>query len=177
MNKIIALTLLLISQNCFSAAEGNFYAEPVYSYQTTKFDQYNIVTHGVGINLGYEFSPNFAVEFRLGSGLNSDNFLKSQNFRNKFYSGVYLKGSFPLDDQISLYGLLGLAINVYELDFSVENRDIKLSDGSRGFASGFGFNIKQNKSLSYNVGVHYLNDSKSAIDAITSYQLGLKYSF
>lgn len=56
----------------------------------------------IGAVLGKEFSPNFAAEVRLGTGLSSDANVEVNN-----YAGFYGKGILPVSKEVSVYGLLG----------------------------------------------------------------------
>jgi opacity protein-like surface antigen len=175
--KILNCVALLVmsSTSFFSQANDDFYIEPMYSYQTIKYQGYSLATHNLGANLGYYLNKNIAAEFRIGTGIKDDSFNSMENIGTKLYFGAYIKGNYPVSNMINIYGLAGFAVNVQESYTNSGN--INVSNSLRGLALGGGINIKQNESLSYTLGIHYLNGNSSILNNITSYQIGFNYRF
>ncbi|GAA3527969.1 porin family protein [Zobellella aerophila] len=94
----------------------------------------------VGLNLGFQPSPYLAVEGRLGKGFGDDTVAGVVKTELEHYYGVYLLPQFPIEDVMSVYGLLGWTEAEAE-------------------ASAPAFGLKESDSesdLSYGVGVRFL---------------------
>jgi outer membrane immunogenic protein len=88
--------------------------------------------------IGKQFTPNFAVEGRLGFGVTDDDVDVGGvpvNLEIDYYFGVYGKGILPLSSQASVYGLIGITqakLTASAGGFSVTDSDNDLSYGIGG---------------------------------------------
>jgi len=94
---------------------------------------------------GYQFSPFWALEFRHHVSAKDD----TETYPNETYrlklaaqQQLFLKGSYPVTDQFSVYGLLGYGRTKLQLDFSeLENNTLftgRMDFSKTGFTAGFG---------------------------------------
>lgn len=110
----------------------------------------------VGINLGVQPSPYLAFEARYGRGVGSDDFSLSDGVNSvngstkiKHYFGFYALPQIPIQDFMSVYGLLGWSKGKFELEVTeIDGTPVygKASDSEDDF--------------SYGVGVRFLDKSR-----------------
>ncbi|WP_107852324.1 porin family protein [Oceanimonas marisflavi] len=95
----------------------------------------------VGINLGVQPSPYLAFEGRYGKGVGSDELdggaIESEL---KHYFGVYALPQIPIQDFMSVYGLLGWTkVKAEERRLA---RQVKISDSQDDFSYGIGVRFR-----------------------------------
>jgi outer membrane immunogenic protein len=119
---------------------SRFYAGAGYSVIDTRFSGLD----AVGGRLGYDFTPNFAIEAEGGVGLSSKEYLGVDVKIDKVL-GAYLVGKLPLSDNFELLGRVGY---------------------SHVYVSGTGFGSSasaDNGSGAFGIGAQYLFDGKSGV--------------
>ena len=84
---------------------------------------------GVGAHLGAKLHPNLAAEARLGTGLGEDNNLEIDS-----YLALLAKGILPVDRNLALYGVAGLA----RVAYSADGRWGSYSESESGITLGIG---------------------------------------
>lgn len=93
----------------------------------TLFDDPTVL--GVGTHVGTKLHPNLGAEARLGLGLGDDNNVEIDN-----YVALLAKGILPVDSNLALYGVAGLA----RVAYSVDTRWGSHSDSESGITLGIG---------------------------------------
>lgn len=94
---------------------------------------------GAGAHLGAKLNPNLAAEARLGFGLGDDD-----NVEIDSYLALLAKGILPLDRNLALYGVAGLA----RVAYSVDTRWGSHSDTESGITLGIGVQYHLSPELS-----------------------------
>lgn len=84
---------------------------------------------GVGAHLGAKLHPNLAAEARLGVGLGEDHDVHIDN-----YLALLAKGILPVERNLALYGVAGLA----RVAYSVDSRWGSHSGSESGITLGIG---------------------------------------
>jgi hypothetical protein len=124
-------------------AGANFSA---VSYEESSRGTANLTA--IGIKLGREFNPNFAVEGRLGTGISDDNLGGGVNGVSlDYYLGAYAKGILPLSPRIGLYGLAGVTYG----KLSSSGGSLRLSSADADFSYGFGMDFGIGATTALNV--------------------------
>jgi len=125
------------------------------------------------MKLGYEFTPNFAIEVQYGAGTDKDK-LDSQEYEVNSLGAAFLRfsssGSFS---DVRLYLLLGYS----QIDMQVTTGGVAVSDTYEGFSYGVGAEefLKSVPNLAFVAEyVRYYDRDELNIDAIT---LGVRYKF
>jgi opacity protein-like surface antigen len=106
----------------------------------------------VGISLGIQPSPYLAFEARYGKGVGSDDFSLSDGIDSvsgstnlKHYFGIYALPQFPIQDFMSVYGLLGWTKAKAEATsefFPAFGVPYKISDSEDDFSYGVGVRFR-----------------------------------
>jgi outer membrane immunogenic protein len=136
---IIAGTTL-VSAAAQAQDASKFYGNVGYSVIDTRFSDLD----ALGGRLGYDFTPNFALEAEGGIGLGSKKFLGVDVKIDKVL-GAYLVGKLPLSDNFELLGRVGYS-HVYVS------------------ASGFGSSANaDNGSGAFGIGAQYLFNGKNGV--------------
>lgn len=115
ISMLVVFTGLMALPSLASAASG-WYAGVAMDSMTTTLD-YTIGTESystqhVGVKLGYEFSGNSAIEFRLmgaGNGTDVDFLGDTYRWDSGTIFSVYWKPSFNTSSRTNIYGLLGVS--------------------------------------------------------------------
>lgn len=128
MKKLITAAALLVAAASPALAQGPYLGA---NYNNLSVGDLDVST--AGIVAGYELSPNLAVEGRLATGVEDDNF---GPFRAEVdsYMGVNLLGKVPLTNNFSLYGTLGYG----SLDASVNGPGFSSSGSDESVNYGGG---------------------------------------
>jgi outer membrane immunogenic protein len=135
---IASSTLLATGVEAQNASK--FYGNAGYSLLDTKITNLGVV----GVRLGYEFTPNFAIEGEAGFGITSKELdIIDVKVDNTF--GGFLVGKLPVADKFELIGRIGYS-------------HVKVS------ASGLGGSASTDDgSAAYGVGMQFLFDDKNGV--------------
>ena len=161
-----------------SLMSGSVLAGGVDSNERSKYFRvgYNFVTYeqsglsdadlgALDVGVGMYFNKNFAVEARLGLGIQDDD-IGAVNLDLNGYIGVYARGEIPLANKFSIYGLLGVARVDFDGTPSASNAD---NDISYGVGAMFAINNKSS------IGAEYLmlhDDGPVQVDGFSiNYQM------
>jgi OmpA-OmpF porin, OOP family len=139
--KKIAIAVVLLSAVVAPAVAADNYVGLRVGQAKTNIDNNTWATAGLdsanptgwGVFVGHDFTPNFALEaeyLNLGEIKSGDNSVKSTGFS---VSGV---GSFPINEQFSLFGKLGYAVIT----------------GKPGCPAGCNFGDQNNRAVTYGLG-------------------------
>lgn len=111
--------------------------------------------------VGYEFTPQLAVEGMLGLGANADT---TDGTRVKLDNtlGVYGKAQLPLTDAFKLYGRVGVARNSVKLGGSADSHTTGLAYGA-----GMSYDLSKTSYLSVDYMRYQDKDSKT-LEGITA---------
>ncbi|UPT53240.1 hypothetical protein [Synechococcus phage Yong-L1-251] len=171
---IAAASFALTSSAVFANSAGTGYAGGMFSHYN--FDvsgaSEDLNPTGLTVRGGYFFTDNFAVEGRLGTGLNDDNISGTDvDIELDQLFGVYAVGHLPVNDVFSFYGLLGFSY----VEATVSDRFFSVSDDDDGFSYGAGIQVNFTPQVSGNVEyVAYLDKSDYNLTAAS---IGLSYNF
>ena len=148
MNRILAATICALAAGTAAAHDGgwrdgygrgydrDFNAGPYagVSFGQVRYNEEGLdtITPATGMFvIGAPLSPNLAIEGRLGTGFGSSETNTYGVQVNSLFAG-YLKGSLPLTQGVSLYGLGGFATVDFKRDFGLVNAH------DSGFSYGIG---------------------------------------
>lgn len=104
------------------AAAADVYGGLSYGALETEFGSREFDTPTLNLAIGNVFNPNFAVEGRIGFGVDDDSD-GGINAEIDDYLAVYAKPMLPLSDVLTLYGLLGVADTTVDTNFGDEDDD------------------------------------------------------
>lgn len=142
------------------------------------------------LTLGKQFNPYFAAEVRGGVGIADD----STNVKAYYYSGYYRytynvdvsmgvdsyvglygKAMLPLDNGVSLYGMLGVTNGKMKATAKQSGYSFSISDSATSASYGVGADFFITKELGLNVEyAHLWDDTGYDVNALSA---GLKYKF
>jgi len=135
---------------------------------------------------GYKFNPYFAIEARLGSGINDEAYIDDGDrvtLSVARQSAIMLKGIVPINDAFSLYGIAGMAAVKYDLSITGNNFTLSDSETLDGFSAGVGAEFNVSPQLALTLEYMQLPDKTfgSGIDRFrlqtNSVSLGVNYRF
>jgi len=107
---------------------------------------------GMQLRLGYEFNRNFALELRAAKGLKTFN-----NLMMDYSYGLYAKGTLPLNESLSVYGLAGYSRT--KIKHINQSRRVNTTEqGSFSFGLGTEYRIDANWSV-YAEAIHRIKKS------------------
>lgn len=179
MKKIIlisalASTFALANSTAFADGAGSAYVGGLASHYVFDVDGASEDLNPTGLTLrgGYFLTDNFAVEGRLGTGLNDDNVSGTNvDLELDQLMGVYAAGYLPVNNVFSFYGLLGFSY----AEATLSNRFASASDDDDGFSYGAGVQFKFTPQIAGQLEyVSYLSKSDYDLNAAS---LGLSYHF
>ncbi|MBB3045792.1 hypothetical protein FHR99_000028 [Litorivivens lipolytica] len=119
---------------CFAAAgliaagasaqqsQPELYGSASYGLVETEVGSVDFDTPTLNLAFGGKFNPNFALEGRLGFGVDDDTENGVEVEIDNFMA-IYAKPMLPVSDVITLYGLLGLAETEIDTNFGNEDDD------------------------------------------------------
>lgn len=165
---LIVLALVAPAANAGMYAGVNF---SIVEYEETGLD--SVEPTALVLRLGNEFTPNLAVEGRLGFGLSEDSvnvFGTPVDVEVDNFFGLYLRGIAPLG-AVSLYGLIGYTDG--ELTASANGVSISADDSDTSYGVGADFAL--NKASAINVEWARLL-STSDYD-VTALSIGYRHNF
>jgi outer membrane autotransporter protein len=179
MKKLIAVTLLssaaaMAAVTASANSAGSSYVGVLASHYSYEESGYSEELNPTGLTLrgGHFLTDNFAVEGRLGTGLNDDT-VSGTNVDVELDQvvGVYAVGHLPVSDVFSFYGLLGFSYA--EATLSVPGASVSGDDD--GFSYGAGVEVNFTPAISGQLEyVSYLDKSDYELNAAS---LGLSYNF
>lgn len=165
---LIVLALVTPAANAGMYAGANF---SIVEYEESGLD--SVEPTALVLRLGNEFTPNLALEARLGIGLSDDSvnvFGTTVDVEVDQFVGVYGRAIAPLG-AVSLYGLIGYTDG--ELTASANGVSISADDSDLSYGVGADFVL--NKTSAVNVEWARLL-STSDYD-VTALSVGYRYNF
>ncbi len=117
--RVVAATCSLLLSG---AASADLYGNASYGFTESEFANRDFDTPTLNLAIGNTFTPYIAAEARLGLGLgdDSDNGLRAEI---EEYFAVYAKPTLPLNEVLTIYGLLGIAETSVDTNFGDEDDD------------------------------------------------------
>ena len=167
----LAASLLLLTRTATAGSEGEYYFG--LQYGVGDYDEDGISeTYNPTLltaRLGGYLTPNFAIEGRLGSGMEDDTH-KLPEFGNNNFSleldsmlGVYGTGHFNLSETSSIYGVLG--VSQVEGTASLPDFSLESSEDNSGISYGIGVDIGFGSSWALNIEyMRYLDEDDFNLD-------------
>ncbi len=171
---ITAASLAVASTSAFADAAGTGYVGGLFSHY--EYEETNVSEElnptGFTVRGGYYFADHFAVEGRLGTGINDDSLSGLPvDLELDQLMGIYAVGNLPINDAFSLYGLLGFSY----VEGTVSAPGISASSDDDGFSYGAGVQVKFTPQVAGQLEyVSYLDKSDYEITATS---LGISYHF
>ena len=167
---ISAVAATLISTPVFATEAGEGYVGGQFSRVTYESFGTDVNPSAVIGRVGYFLVDNFAVEGRLGFGIDDDSEL-GVDFEVDSIAGLYGVGHLPLGDVASVYAVAGFSRG----EATISGTGFSESDDDTDFSYGVGLQAKFTPTLSGHVEyMSYLDKSDYEITAIG---LGLNYHF
>jgi len=133
----------------------------------------------VSAKVGYNLSKYLAIEFRGSIGVND-----GDKLGHEYSSGIYLKPQYPVDDDLTLYALLGYAQSKITFENEEAFNGVRNNYTTQnGFSFGLGLDYKLSEDWSLFVdAIRYIDESTTRlegkygikVDAIT---FGVSYHF
>lgn len=141
--------ILLVTMAAFSssvmAATSPLYVGTQFSAtslkETDDFDRISFDFNTLTILAGYQFSDFVAAEVRLGRGVKDETYREpgfSERLKVKQQTMLLLRGSVPLSESFSLYGLAGYGGSKFEYQVTDGNNRFSDQETLDGFAWGIG---------------------------------------
>jgi len=185
----VAAVALALSATAVQAHEGlyvggsyqaaNFKAD-VANTDKAKAHMFNLVT-------GYDFNQYLAVEGRIGVPVSSEKASEgAYSIKGKPTTSyaLFAKGTFPINDMFSIYGLAGYGKSGYKVDYNLGGKQgsEKVEKGSLQYAAGVEVNFTQNIAMTaeygmYGYGKDKFGSTKEDKWDIKGFNLGIKYKF
>ena len=160
--------------------DKNFYAGLGISASQVNSEIYDKETlAAVTGKVGYNFSEYFALEFRGTAGLREGDFLG-----HGYSAGIYIKPQYPINEDLSVYGLLGYAQSKITLDkaTAIATRvDDYTTQNALSFGLGLDYKLDQDWSLFVDA-VHYIDDDTTRPEGkyaikVNTLTFGVAYHF
>lgn len=102
--------------------QTQLYGSASYGLLETEVGSTDFDTPTLNLAFGGQFNRHFALEGRLGFGVDDDT-ENGLNVEIDDYLAVYAKGILPVSDVVSIYGLLGIAETTIDTNFGDEDDD------------------------------------------------------
>lgn len=127
------LLFAMVPVAAFAAGPGPYIGGQVsqFDYKENGFD--GATPTAIGVIGGFDFTPNFAIEVRAGTGVASDS-VDGIDIKLKSYATLALRGNLPVSDTFRLFGLVGSS--TARLRAAYQGAVAQSSDN--GFSYGFG---------------------------------------
>lgn len=187
----VAAVALALSATAAQAHEGLYVGG---SYQAANFKTDVAGTdkakaHMFNLVTGYDFNQYLAVEGRIGVPVSSEKYSENTNsIKGKPTTSyaLFAKGTFPINDMFSVYGLAGYGKSGYKVDYNLEEKlggkgSVKVEKGSLQYAAGVEVNFTQNIAMTAEYGMYGYGKekvgSKEAKYDNKGFNLGIKYKF
>lgn len=175
--RAVAAALLLGCAAMASAhAENNWYAGVAYTqYNMDGSGSVGSVTPSAAtFNVGYAVSKNLAIEGRFAAPMNDGSTTVSGvkvNAKVESHSALYIKGILPLNETVSLYGLVGTNSMTLKATASSGNASASASATQSSSSYGVGAEFAVNEKVALNLEwARHFSDTSSA-------SIGVSYKF
>lgn len=107
MKKLIAAAATLLAVTAVQAADQGFYVGADYSMYNGREGNLSIDFGALGVTAGYQVNDFFAAEVRASTGANDDT-VNGVQVGLGSYIGAQAVAFLPINNQISLYGTVGI---------------------------------------------------------------------
>ena len=196
ISRSLALAILSSAVTSTAFASDNWYLGALYNSQD--YAVYGRHFNTAGLVAGYEFNQYFSLEGRYGVGtsgyetvydITEDTETSYKEDIDTQYS-LFIKGSYPIDDSLSIYGLVGysetdLEVNGYaqfvdENALTLVSYPIGLTQTDKGLSYGLGLSYKINAKFSIFADYQVLPDFEPTPDYSRSWKsknIGISYKF
>ena len=164
MRKLMAATTCGLLLSGVVTAEG--YGGISYGALETEFANRDFDTPTLNLALGNIFNPNFAVEGRLGLGVDDDTD-RGIKAEIENYFAIYAKPMLPLSDVLTLYGLLGVAETTIDTNVGDDDDD--------DISYGFGLSAKTRQG--FDLFVEYISLYDDDNVEVNGFNLGANMRF
>jgi opacity protein-like surface antigen len=144
--KFAALALSMASIGAAQAQQGSYVGGSLSRVEVRIDGLATAKPSALGVKLGSEISPNFAVEVRLGKGITDDSVNGVAVEIDTFY-GLYVKGIVPMTNLFSAYGLLGYSRG----EVTASGPGGSTSDWDNDVSYGLGVDFALTKTTSVNL--------------------------
>jgi len=168
---------------------GVFYGSQTYDTGALYYDDQDVNLDVITPLVGYQFNDYLSVELRLGFGVGDDTKLLdtpsvgiTDQLELDLQQGALLKGSFPVNDSLSLFAYGGYVKTRYKLtssyNFNDTDNNSYVSSGAysnKGASVGAGISYFLTDSWSLNGEIQYFDQEDEA--SSRSLNIGLTYNF
>lgn len=177
MKKIAMATLLALG--AVSAAQAQYYGELAYVDAKVKENDIKLSPSMVRAIVGYELSPNVAIEGMVGFGASSSKVTLEDDQGNLLAgkveisqaAGVYIKPKFKVAEGLELFTRLGMTHG--SLKGSAGGLTEKSSTTKFSYGVGASYQISPQMSIN----ADYMHYTKKEGTAITGFAVGVGYKF
>lgn len=121
---------------------------------------------GIGLRLGRNVNPNFAVEGRAGIGIIDDD-IGGVDLGLKHYAGLFAKGIIPISDMFAAYGVIGYS--TVKAEASVVGITVSDSDSGVSFGIGGQYHVGAMSSIHF----EYLQ----LVEDVDAFKIGMSWNF
>ena len=108
MKSALKVAVIAVGLSTFAATTAQAHIGPYAGAMISRAEIDHTDLSTLGYKLGFQASPNLAVEARLGTGL-SDDSINGWNYEIDNYVGAYAKLILPMNAQFSVYAIGGYA--------------------------------------------------------------------
>ncbi len=135
---LLAASLSVISVPAFAQNESGSYVGVGYAALDYEISGAEFSTPAMIINGGYKFNPYFALEGRLGLGLDDDT-IGGLTAEIDNYFGGFVRVGYPVHQLLNPYAMLGYGQS--KVSISNASASTSISDDDSDFAYGIGASI------------------------------------
>ncbi len=153
----IILATGVASHVCAENQRG-FYVGAQYNVHSLESDTGTGDMGSLGVATGYKFNQYISIEGRADLGIKDysetedDGTVLTIDAKNSL--SAYIKGSYPLSKQFTVYGLAGFHNTKYELSVHYQGLSASVSEKESGFAYGAGVEFSPTQNWSF--GLEYV---------------------
>lgn len=190
LKKYLSVLVIAACSTAVTAADSPFYVGAQISATELKESEagnsasFDFTT--LSALAGYHFTPYIAAEVRLGTGVKGESYREldySEKLSVEMQSMLLLKGTVPVTDIISLYGVAGYASTKFKYQERATGFSFSDTETLDGLAWGIGAGVKITPRLTATLEYLQLPDEKFS-DGPYNYKLktnnltlGLNYQF
>ncbi|WP_372748200.1 porin family protein [Litorivivens sp.] len=116
------LGIAAIALSLSASAMSEMYGSASYGLLETEAGTTDFDTPTLNLTFGATLNPNFALEGRLGFGVDDDT-KGPFTVEIEDFIGIYAKPMLPISDVVTLYGLLGVAETSIDTNFGDDDDD------------------------------------------------------
>jgi outer membrane immunogenic protein len=161
--RIFALAILAIT--AFASAPAFSQENPLIgrTYVGVGYDHTQTGTINTGVvsgTVGYNFTPNFAVEGSGGIGVNDDN-VAGVEIRTRGQLGAFAVGKAPVSDRVELLGRVGYLHQWVKAEAA--GIEAESDDGSFAIGAGAQFNIDEANGIRFDYTRYTENDGADGL--------------